>query len=84
MVRIGIVGDLDAGNERHRATEAALQHAARRLEVQVAATWLDTDEARVIELPGHPFFVGTLFVPQARSTAENPHPLLVALVRAAV
>ena len=43
MVRIGIVGDFNAGNERHRTTDAALQHAARRLEVEVAATWLDTE-----------------------------------------
>jgi CTP synthase (UTP-ammonia lyase) len=33
-------------------------------------------EARVIELPDHPFFLGTLFVPQASSTAERPHPLI--------
>ena len=40
-------------------------------------------EARVVELPSHPFYVGTLFVPQTRSTAEKPHPLLVAYLRAA-
>lgn len=40
-------------------------------------------EARVVELPGHPFFVGTLYVPQARSTAEAPHPLVTAFLRAA-
>jgi CTP synthase (UTP-ammonia lyase) len=40
-------------------------------------------EIRVIELPGHPFFLGTLFVPQTRSTAEQPHPLVTALVKAA-
>ena len=33
-------------------------------------------EIRVIELPGHPFFVGTLFVPQSRSTVDSPHPLV--------
>jgi CTP synthase (UTP-ammonia lyase) len=37
-------------------------------------------EVRVIELPGHPFFVGTLFVPQARSTAAAPHPLVSAFL----
>jgi CTP synthase (UTP-ammonia lyase) len=36
---------------------------------------------RVIELPGHPFFLGTLFVPQARSTAEQPHPLVMAFLQ---
>lgn len=40
-------------------------------------------EIRVIELPGHPFFLGTLFVPQTRSTAEQPHPLVTAFMKAA-
>jgi CTP synthase (UTP-ammonia lyase) len=40
-------------------------------------------QARVIELPGHPFFLGTLFVPQTRSTPERPHPLVTAFVAAA-
>lgn len=39
-------------------------------------------ELRVIELPGHLFFLGTLFVPQARSTADNPHPLVSVFVQA--
>ena len=39
-------------------------------------------EIRVIELPGHPFFLGTLFVPQARSTAKQPHPLVTAFMKA--
>ncbi len=39
-------------------------------------------EIRVIELPSHPFFLGTLFVPHTRSTAEQPHPLVTAFVRA--
>jgi CTP synthase (UTP-ammonia lyase) len=38
---------------------------------------------RVVELPGHPFFVGTLYVPQARSRPGSPHPLIVAFLRAA-
>jgi CTP synthase (UTP-ammonia lyase) len=41
-------------------------------------------EARVIELPRHPFYVGTLYVPQARSTEQNPHPLVSAFVKAAL
>ncbi|MBD2462183.1 CTP synthase [Oscillatoria sp. FACHB-1407] len=38
-------------------------------------------EVRVIELPGHPFFIGTLFVPQARSTVELPHPIVTAFLK---
>jgi len=37
-------------------------------------------EIRVIEHPDHPFFIGTLFVPQARSTPEQPHPLVTAFL----
>lgn len=33
-------------------------------------------EIRVIELPDHPFFIGTLFVPQVKSTVDCPHPLV--------
>jgi CTP synthase (UTP-ammonia lyase) len=41
-------------------------------------------EVRVVELPAHPFFIGTLFVPQLRSSPESPHPLVTAFIRAAV
>ncbi|MHB1548523.1 MAG: CTP synthase C-terminal region-related (seleno)protein [Acidimicrobiales bacterium] len=41
------------------------------------------DEPRILELPSHPFFVATLFVPQTSSTPAAPHPLLAALVEAA-
>jgi CTP synthase (UTP-ammonia lyase) len=40
-------------------------------------------EVRIVELPGHPFFVGTLFVPQMRSTREWSHPLIAGLYKAA-
>jgi len=41
-------------------------------------------EIRVIELPNHPFFLGTLFVPQARSRSSRPHPLVDAFLKAVV
>ena len=54
----------------------------------VISGWDDTEaslaidpalaEARVVELPEHPFFLATLFVPQAASTPESPHPLIAA------
>jgi CTP synthase (UTP-ammonia lyase) len=48
-------------------------------------TGIDGDgEARVLEIPEHPFYLATLFVPQARSTPERPHPLIVGFLRAAV
>jgi hypothetical protein len=39
-------------------------------------------EVSVVELPGHPFFIGTLYVPQARSGEGRPHPLVSAFLRA--
>jgi CTP synthase (UTP-ammonia lyase) len=50
----------------------------------LAVTGRDADgEARVVELPTHRFFVGTLYVPQTSSTAASPHPLVASFVRAA-
>jgi CTP synthase (UTP-ammonia lyase) len=51
----------------------------RRLEaggLRVSAVG-DAGEPRIVELPGHPFYVATLFLPPARSSAAEPHPLLV-------
>lgn len=42
----------------------------------------DEGEIRVVELRGHPFFVGTLFVPQTRSRPGEPHPLVRGLLAA--
>lgn len=44
----------------------------------------DHGDARVIELPGHPFFIATLFQPQLASTPGTPAPLVRALVDAAI
>ncbi len=38
---------------------------------------------RIAESPAHPFFMGTLFVPQMTSMPGRPHPLLLAFARAA-
>jgi CTP synthase (UTP-ammonia lyase) len=39
-------------------------------------------EARVIELAGHPFFVGTLFQPERSAFAGVAHPLIIAYLQA--
>lgn len=38
-------------------------------------------EVRAVELIDHPFFVCTLYLPQASSTPDSPHPLIVAYLR---
>ena len=42
----------------------------------------DEGEVRIVELPDHPFFLATLFLPQARSTRATPHPLLLGFAAA--
>lgn len=37
---------------------------------------------RAVELPGHPFYIGTLFLPQHSSSEEKPHPLISAFLQA--
>lgn len=44
----------------------------------------DTGLVEIMELKDHPFFIGVQFHPELKSTPENPHPLFVALVKAAM
>ena len=44
----------------------------------------DTGLVEVVELADHPWFVGTQYHPEYKSTVRNPHPLFVAFVAAAI
>jgi CTP synthase (UTP-ammonia lyase) len=44
----------------------------------------DDGGARVVELSDRPFYIGTLFVPQLRSSPDQPHPLIVAFLNTIV
>jgi len=43
----------------------------------------DSGRVRIAELPGHPFFVGTLFQPELHGDGTQPHPIIVATAAAA-
>jgi CTP synthase len=43
----------------------------------------ETGLVEIVEVEEHPFFIGTQFHPEYKSTVEAPHPLFVAFVRAA-
>src|SRR3989339_1880658 len=45
---------------------------------------LETGLVEIVEIPAHPFFIGVQFHPELKSTPENPHPLFVDLVKAAM
>lgn len=44
----------------------------------------DTDLVEIVELRDHPWFIGAQFHPELKSTVENPHPLFVGFVKAAM
>jgi CTP synthase len=52
----------------------------------MAATGMNPESnlVEIMELPAHRWFVGVQFHPELKSTVENPHPLFVAFVKAAM
>ena len=44
----------------------------------------DRDLVEIVELPNHPWFVGTQYHPEYKSTVLKPSPLFVAFVGAAL
>ncbi len=64
-------------NNAYRATLEA--HGLR-----VTGVFPDQDLVEIVELPGHPWFVGTQFHGEYRSRPNRPHPLYRAFVRAAL
>jgi len=49
-------------------------------ELQVSGTDV-TGSVRIVELMNHPFFIGTVFVPQVNSTFEKPDPLITEFIK---
>ena len=44
----------------------------------------DTGLVEIVELENHPFFIGVQYHPEYKSTVENPHPIFVSFIAAAV
>nr|MBI1231405.1 CTP synthase [Cytophagales bacterium] len=44
----------------------------------------ETGLVEIIELAGHPWFVGTQFHPEYKSTVLSPHPLFIRFIKAAI
>jgi CTP synthase len=44
----------------------------------------DSNLVEVIEISDHPWFIGSQFHPELKSTVQNPHPLFVKFVKAAL
>ncbi|HXK36706.1 MAG TPA: CTP synthase [Candidatus Paceibacterota bacterium] len=52
--------------------------------LRIAGVNPERDLVEIIELPDHPFFVGTQFHPELKGRPLSPHPLFRGLLRAAV
>ena len=44
----------------------------------------ENDLVEIIELEGHPWFVGVQFHPEYKSTVEDPHPLFIQFIKASI
>lgn len=77
----------DTIQERHRHRyEFNNEYKAQIEDAGMIATGLnpDTNLVEIIEIPNHPWFVGVQYHPEYKSTVDNPHPLFVAFVKAAL
>ncbi len=52
--------------------------------MSIVGTNPGTNLAEVIEIDNHPYFIGVQYHPELKSTVENPHPLFVSFVKAAM
>ncbi len=50
----------------------------------ISGTSLDNRLVEIIELPNHPYFIACQFHPEFRSRPNQPHPLFLGLIRAAL
>jgi CTP synthase len=73
-------------SERHRHRYEFNNHYLQQLEdsgMIASGKNPATDLVEIVELPDHPFFIGTQFHPELKSTVERPHPLFVGFIKSA-
>lgn len=74
-------------SERHRhryEINNAYRERLREKGLRIAGLNPQRDLVEVIELPGHPFFVGTQFHPEFKGRPLSPHPLFVGFIDASL
>ena len=71
--------------ERHRHRYEFNNQYLKEMEaagLQAVGTNPDSGLVEIVELKDHPYFVGTQFHPELKSTVMNPHPLFVSFIDA--
>jgi CTP synthase len=84
--RVGRAYGVEQVSERHRHRWEVNPAYVARLErwgLRPVGIWPDGDLVEIMELEGHPWFVGTQFHPEFPSRPERPHPLFAGLIAAA-
>lgn len=74
-------------SERHRHRYELNNDYKDRLNdagLQASGVNPETGLVEIVELTGHPWFVGVQFHPELKGRVEQPHPLFVSFVKAAV
>ena len=74
-------------SERHRhryELNAAYEPELEKAGMLVSGVNPASGLAEIVEIPGHPFFIGVQFHPELKSTPEKPHPIFVRFVAAAL
>ena len=74
-------------SERHRHRYELNNDYVERLNaagMRISGRNPETGLAEIVEIPSHPFFIGVQFHPEYKSTPENPQPIFVAFVKAAM
>jgi CTP synthase len=77
----------DEITERHRHRyefNNAYQDQYRKAGMELVGINRENDLVEIIELVGHPWFIGVQFHPEYKSTVAEPHPLFVKFVEAAI
>lgn len=74
-------------NERHRHRYEFNNKYLKEMEkagLKASGINPESNLVEIVELEGHPWFVGTQYHPELKSTVHNPHPLFVQFVKASI
>ncbi len=74
-------------DERHRHRyEVNINYAPRLTQAGLVFSGMSPDGVlpEIVELPGHPWFIGVQFHPELKSKPFDPHPLFTAFIKAAI
>lgn len=85
--KVAAIYGTDVVSERHRHRFEFNNDYADRFEEKgmvISGANADFGFADIVEMPEHPWFVGTIFHPEFNSVVGRPHPLFLSFVEAAI